>query len=451
MIGTNGQVIISGSVCNDKATECRLDEIPSCRLHHFVTLSAAGGTFCDGYAVGVIGAVMPYAVGALHAGSFGSGFLGSGTLFGILAGAVITGPLADRIGRKPLLQAGMLLATVFSVLQLFVTSIPQLTLLRFALGVSLAADYVAGAVYLLEYAPLRNRGKRLSLMLVSWTVGYAVAFQLAYWFCGSGGMGWRISLALGGVPALAVYRLRRHLPESLTWLAARRRMQEAQAVARRHFAGYAVILPLAAAPTPTGGERSLKAMLWSRPVVSRMLVAFVFLTAQIVPYFCIGTFLFEILGDLGIRSGYFLGLIYTAFLVMGALLGQAIIDRMSRRVFLVGTFGITSVLLFVLASGYALSLMAQVALFSVFALTLSASCCMEYVYMAELFPVEVRTSCNGITQSASRICTSICTLVFPVMTQAHGVETVLRLTAALLGFGALYCLIFAPDTRHAHI
>ncbi|MCE2565248.1 MFS transporter [Komagataeibacter sp. FNDCF1] len=422
-----------------------MSELPRGRLHAMVAFSAVGGMFCDGYVIGGIGAVMPFVHDTLHADAMGSGMVGSGTLFGLLCGAFVIGQAADRFGRKPLLQSGMMLTIVFSLAQGLVTSVMQLALLRFALGVALAADYVAGNVYQIEFSPLAARGRRLSTMLVGWTFGFALSFQLGYLWCAPGGSGWRWCLMFSALPAMLVYGVRMRLPESLSWLLTKERHDDVAVIIRRHFPGYQV----RAVPTARPERRHKWGGLATAPVPRRMVVAFVFLTAQLVPFFGIGTFLLQILGALGIHSAYLGGMIYAVFIIIGSLAGRAIVDRLSRPAFLSGTFLISSFVLFVLASGHPFAPEIQILLLAVFALVLSAACCMQYVYMAELFPVAVRASCNGLVQTVTRLCVSLCTLLLPIMARDFGTDRVLQVSAVLLGLGGLYCLVFAPDTRTA--
>lgn len=435
------------SSCATDSVPIRIDQVPPCRFHDLVTLSGVAGTFCDGYTIGVMGAVLPYAASALQADTFGKGLLGSGTLFGLLVGTLITGSAADKWGRKPFLQMGMLWTVILSLLQLFATSLPFLFLLRFALGCSLAADYVAGAVYLIEFLPSRKRGSRLSLLLVSWTLGFAVAFQVAFLLTSVFQTGWRISLALSGVPALFACLLRTQLPESIAWLNGRSRHAEAHAIAERYFPRHNLIM---SDPKHDGHHKANSRMTWSGEVWKRLSIAFIFMITHIVPYFCVGTFLIEILGKMGINDAYLIGVIYTAFLVVGSLLGKLAVDSVSRKIFLTITLLVPSIILLILASRLHFSIFIEVILFSIFALMLSASCCMDYVYMPELFPVHIRTLCNGIVQSGTRFCVAVSTLVFPFLLQDHGIDILLKINALILFVGGLSCFFFAPDTRRSY-
>ena len=56
---------------------------------------------------------------------------------GILVGALLSGPLGDRFGRKPLLIISVAFIAIFSVLSAFAWSIPSITVMRFLTGLGI--------------------------------------------------------------------------------------------------------------------------------------------------------------------------------------------------------------------------------------------------------------------------------------------------------------------------
>jgi hypothetical protein len=96
------------------------------------------------------------------------------------------------------------------------------------------------------------------------------------------------------------------------------------------------------------------------------------------------------------------GLVYNIFLMLGAVLGATVIDKMPRRVFLVGTFYLATALLALLTLN-TLGSTAVVLVFGLFALVLSAAANLEFIYPPELFPTHLRASGVGLAVAASRI------------------------------------------------
>ena len=78
------------------------DDAPFCRFHVRVAVASSGGVFSDGYGLGIIGISLTRAAPQLALSPVWMGLLGGASLFGLFAGALLTGPTADRFGRRPI-------------------------------------------------------------------------------------------------------------------------------------------------------------------------------------------------------------------------------------------------------------------------------------------------------------------------------------------------------------
>src|SRR5579864_6984517 len=67
-----------------------------------------GGTFLDGYILGIVGPVSARLTADLHTSAFWEGLIAAGALFGILFGSPLGGWASDKYGRKPLFMVDML-------------------------------------------------------------------------------------------------------------------------------------------------------------------------------------------------------------------------------------------------------------------------------------------------------------------------------------------------------
>ncbi|MCE2565218.1 MFS transporter [Komagataeibacter sp. FNDCF1] len=424
---------------------CELADLPTTgRLHYLAAISVFGGVISDGYAFGSIGAVLPTAASSLGSSLWDVGAIGSGTLFGLFSGSLVVGTAADRFGRKPLLCLGMALTAILSLLQGVVTSDFQLVVLRFLMGVTLASDYVAGPCYQSELARNSQRGYLLGTMMLFWGIGFAFAYQAGFFLCNGHPNGWRWCLMLGALPSSLTCALRLWLPESPVWLHSRSRTEEAIRVTKRHFPQHDVIFP--AIERREEEVHSWRALL-SRNISGKILIAITIILGQIVPYFMVGIFLLRILSEIGIKSPYLGGVIYTLFVILGSALGAVLMERMPRRTFIIFTFFLCGIDLFLMGSGQITAPVMLLALFSIFATGISAASCVQYVYLPELFPVFIRASALGTAQSTSRIFASLITFSIPYLTQTIGIDRVLYLTAAWLAIGGIICWRYAPETR----
>lgn len=138
---------------------------------------------------------------------FGAGLLG------LTAGALLCGPLADRFGRKRVIELCVALFGALSLLSAFSPDIETLALLRFLTGLGLGGAMPNTITMTSEYLPARRRGALVTLMFCGFTLGSAmggiVSAQLVPL------IGWHGILALGGIlPLMLFFSLLFALPES---------------------------------------------------------------------------------------------------------------------------------------------------------------------------------------------------------------------------------------------
>ena len=174
------------------------------------------------------------------------GLAAAGTQGGALVGALLGGWLSDRIGRRVMFLATMVLFIVLAVLQAFVTSVGWLVVVRFFLGVPLGSDISNGYTYIMESMPKGDRevmGNRWQFMFAVgevMTLAVIAIFLLANL---QHELVWRVTLGLGAVPALVILLLRHDLPETAVWLIRRGRFREAKAVAMSLYNDPLAMLP----------------------------------------------------------------------------------------------------------------------------------------------------------------------------------------------------------------
>jgi putative MFS transporter len=421
------------------------DEAPLRPFHLRVAVASFGGVFSDGFGLGIIGISLTHARSALHVTPLWLGLLGGASLAGLFVGALLAGPVADRRGRRPIYAYNMLLLAVFSALQFFVQSAPQLLALRLVVGFLLGTDYVVSKALLTEFTPRALRGRVMSTLSVAWAGGYTCAYFTGYALSHHGPGAWRWMLASSALPCLLVLPLRLALPESPLWLAAHRRNEEASAVVSRYI-GRDVSPPIARIDAlPTAGRwDQLFSPAWRR----RTVVACVFFTCQVIPYFAVGTFVTLVLDALHVGNSFVGGLVYNFSLLCGAVLGLLVVDRLPRRTFLVGSFAMTALALLPLLVIDHPHAALIVVLFAIFAGVLSAASNLVYVYLPELFPTHLRASGIGLAIAASRIGSAVSTFLLPVVMSRYGVQATIGACVGVLAFGAVLCHAWAPETRN---
>jgi MFS transporter, putative metabolite transport protein len=436
--GGNGLMAIA----NETAQPIAYDDVQPSGFHVRVSFAASGGSFSDGYVLGTVGIALSLARDSLHLGSLWLGLLGGASLAGLFLGSLLLAPLADRIGRRPLLVPTMAAFAVISVSQFFVVAPWQLLILRLLLGLMLGIDYVVGCTVVAEFAPLRLRGRLLSVLVFLWAVGYTVAFIAGTALAASVANAWRWILLSSAIPAAIVFLVRLGIPESPPWLVQRGRTAEAAKIIAR-YVGRNVQLPLMPPSSAKAGWTELFSARYRR----RTLVGAVFYTTQVIPYFALGTFIPTVLQGLGIQNAYASGVVFNVFILLGSAFGLWLIDKVTRRQFLVGTFYLSSATLLFLVVAKAAPPSVIVIATALFAFVLSASTNMDFVYLPELFPTRLRASGVGFGTAASRIGSAVSTFMLPVCVDELGIRPTLGICVGVLLTGAITCHVFAPETQ----
>jgi MFS transporter, putative metabolite transport protein len=420
------------------------EEGPVRPFHWHIATASTGGVFADGFGLGIIGIALSLAGPELGLDPAWLGLLGGASLAGLFAGALLAGPSADRLGRRPIYASNMALAALASALQFIVHSRGELLALRLAIGFMLGTDYVVSKTLLTEFVPRRVRGTVLGVFSVAWAGGYASAYAVGYALTAAGPQPWRWMLLASAAPCLAIAPLRISIPESPLWLAAHGRLDRGIEIVRGTL-GADVELPgiARARSEPRAPWTELFSARWR----ARTGVACTFFACQVIPYFAVGTFISQVMTALNLKGVYAGGLIYNLSLVAGAIGGLLIVNRISRRGFLVGSFliaaGVTLLLSIWPGAGRDLVIL----LFAILACVLSAASNLVYVYLPELFPTGLRASGIGLAVAASRIGSAVGTFLLPIVVAAYSAQVALGACVAVLLLGGCVSYRWAPETK----
>ena len=166
------------------------------------------------------------------------GLAGAGTQGGAVVGALLGGWLTDRIGRRFMFLATMIMFIVLALAQAFVTSVVALAVVRFFLGVPLGSDISTGYTYIMDAMAKGERevmGNRWQFMFAIGQVLTLAVIALFLIFNLDHEWVWRITLGLGAAPALIILVLRHDLPETAVWLIRNGRLREAKRVALQMY------------------------------------------------------------------------------------------------------------------------------------------------------------------------------------------------------------------------
>jgi sugar porter (SP) family MFS transporter len=433
--------------------------------------SGALGGLLFGYDWVVIGGAKPFYERFFHLDSPSlEGWAMSCALIGCLFGAISSGPLSNRFGRRRLLT---LAAITFAVSSLgtglafrFGTFVAWRIMGGYAIGL---ASGVA-PMYIAEISPARMRGRLVSLNQVAIVFGILLA-QVVNWliarpvppgasadeilFSWNGQAGWRWMFAVTAIPSLLFLIASLLVPESPRWLASKGRNQDALRVLERlggrQYAKH--VMDDFAAVSETRPQRSLLAELRSSRMTRVLLLGVIL---AILQQWCGINVIFNYAQEIFAAAGYQVSDILFNIVITGAVnvfftfVAFFAIDRFGRRfLLLTGLCGLVLIYT-VLGLLYRMHLQGKPML----VLVLGAIACYAmslapatWVVIAEIFPNRIRSSAMSISVTALWAACFLLTYTFPLLNARLGAAGTFWTYAAVCLAGVVFLSMRLPETK----
>jgi MFS family permease len=136
-------------------------------------------------------------------------------------GGILFGRLADRYGRKAVLQWTIIMYSAGAFLSGLAVGLWSLLLARTVTAVGVGGEWATGQTIVSETFPAKQRGHYGALMQTGAPLGVGLAAIMGSWFAPA--CGWRATFMVSALPALLVTLIRRYMPESDVWEEHRRR------------------------------------------------------------------------------------------------------------------------------------------------------------------------------------------------------------------------------------
>ncbi len=206
----------------------RLETLPVGSFHYKLLVVTGLGWLFDSMDTGLISFVLPILAKEWGLTPEQVGWIGSVGLIGMALGAVLAGTIADKFGRKNVFAATVILYSVATGLCAVAWSYESLLVFRFLVGFGLGGELPVAATLMSEYAPTHLRGRFIVLLESFWGVGWLVAALISYLLIPK--FGWQVAFIIGALPALYVFLIRLHMPESIRYLISKGRVDEARQI-----------------------------------------------------------------------------------------------------------------------------------------------------------------------------------------------------------------------------
>jgi MFS family permease len=417
--------------------------------------------------VGSIGGVLErpdtLALTAAQVGWAGSAYVG-----GAVIGALYFGRLADRLGRKRLFILTLIVYLVATLATAFSFNFASFIVCRFFTGFGIGGEYAAINSAIDELIPARVRGAVNLGINGSFWIGAAVGAGLSLALLDEHvlgpDLGWRAAFALGALLAVAIFLVRRHVPESPRWLLVHGRGDEAEreiraieALVEREQGALAQpdrTLAVSIRPAPSFGEIA-RVLLHRYP--RRTVLGLALMISQAFFYNAIFfTYALVLTRFYGVPDAK-VGLYIFPFAIgnfLGPLVLGPLFDRIGRRKMIAITYALSGIGLAITGLGFMqgwLDATTQTLCWSIVFFLASAAASSAYLTVSEVFPLEMRAVAISIfyavgTGAGGFIAPALFGML--IETQSRGAVFVgYAIGAALVLAAALVALIYGVDAE----
>jgi SP family sugar porter-like MFS transporter len=451
-----------------------MNERPAYNMRYIwgVTVVSAMGGLLFGYDWVVIGGAKPF-----YEKFFGLttpsqiGWAMSSALVGCLVGALLSGGLSDRFGRKKLLLLAAFLFTVTGILTALAPSFSFFITNRLLGGVAIGLASNLSPMYIAEISPASMRGRFVSVnqltivigilaaQLTNWLIaepvpaGATAADILASW---NGQAGWRWMFGAEALPAFLFFLLMFLVPESPRWLIKNGRAEDAGRILAKvggpHFAAEALADIRTTLAAGEIGRVRFRDLL--EPGLTKVLLVGIVLA--VYQQWCGINVIFNYAQEIFTAAGYGVSDVLFNIVVTGAvnliftLVAIRLVDRLGRKpLMMAGSAGL-AVVFGLIGASYALHsrgvhilLLVLVAL-ALYALSLAP---VTWVLLSEIFPNRIRGAAMSVSTFALWSACFVLTYTFPQLNKGLGPAGTFWIYAGISVLGFLFIKSRVRETK----
>jgi putative MFS transporter len=430
----------------------RMERLPLSRWHNKMRLIVGSANFSDAFDALTVAYVLPALIPLWQLRPTEIGALISIGYAGQVIGGLLSGWLADKYGRVPVMVGNIVLFSLMSFACILAQNYATLFTLRFVQGIGLGGEVPIANTYVSEFAKSKGRGRFVLMQQLMFPIGLTTVGLVGVFVVPL--LGWQWLFVLGGLPVLLALPMIRVLPESPRWLASRGRDDEADRVLTRIealvSANGAVPLP----PIPTGVPPAVAAVgrfrdLFAGIYRQRTLSLWVL-------WFCTYGITYAMTGWMPsiMRTVYhqpvsqanLYGFVLNIVGLCVLLTAVFTIDRIGRKVAFVGGFLLAAVPLLIATFAPSLSALGLAVLATLAFGAMGMIPGSLGMYTAENYPNHLRAIGNGATSVSQRLSSVISPYLVGMILPAYGVGGVYGMFAVFAIVGGITCALFSVET-----
>lgn len=437
-----------------------------------IALVSAMGGLLFGYDWVVIGGAKPFYevfFGIADSPSMQGWVMGSAIL-GCILGVLVTGALADKYGRKPLMLTAAVIFILAAVGTGAVSTISWFIFYRLIGGVAIGIASNLSPMYIAEIAPSEKRGQYVSINQLTIVLGILAA-QLTNWLIAdpiapgeniltswNGQMGWRWMFWAGNVPAVFFFLFLFFIPESPRWLATRGFADKARVILTRIHGPERAKEELAL--ILQGHENEKKSTLREdlAKLVQGKMPRLVLIGVVIAAFqqWCGINVIFNYAQEIFAEAGYNVSDTLFNIVVTGVtnvvftIVGMYMVDKLGRRsLMLIGAislaciYAVIGICYYQSISGLPLLLLVMLAI-AAYAMTLAP---VTWVVISEIFPNRIRGLAMSISTLSLWVACFLLTYTFPLLNDSMGASGTFWLYGVICVLGFFFVRARLPETK----
>jgi putative MFS transporter len=376
-----------------------------------------------------------------------SGWIVSIGFVGMAIGAVCSGALADRFGRKTIFAVTMAIYSIATALCAFAPDLKWLLIFRFIVGLGLGGQLPVAVTLVSEYIPAHVRGRFIVLLESFWGLGWLVAALISYFIIPK--FGWHIAFLMGGLPLIYILVIWKKLPESIPYLINRGRVEEAHALVQKleAQAGVQIVHHIEVVPVAMRQKVSFK-QLWSGQFARRSLMLWLIWFGIVYSYYGIFTWLPSLL----VKQGYDIVKSFEYVLLMilaqlpGYLAAAWFVEQLGRKITLAAFIGFCALSAYFFGQADSVnSIIFWGCLMSFFNL---GAWGVLYTYTPEQYPANIRAFGSGWASAMGRLGGILAPIVVThMMVSKNGFSHVFMMFTIVLLLVAAVILILGEETQ----
>ena len=424
------------------------------------TLVASVGGLLFGYDTAVISGAIGFMRSFYQLSDIMTGWVASCALLGCIAGAMYSGKLSDRAGRKKVLMLSAVLFTISSIGTAIAPNLWFFVLFRIIGGMGIGIASMLSPMYISEMAPASVRGRLISVFQLGIVTGILVIYFVNAYIAGihneawNISTGWRWMFGSGIIPSVIFILLLLTVPESPRWLASQKKHSEAMAILSQINGNTAAQQELDSINESLKDEApfslaSLKGSKLKKALITGILLAVFsqFTGINAIMYYAPEIFKSTGTGrDSAFIQTIMVGVINVAF----TLIAIKYVDSWGRKKLLLSGISGMTVCLFIVGlafytqqQGY-LVLIAILGYIAFFAMSLGP---LTFVVIAEIFPTKSRATAMSIATFFLWLAVFLVSQTFPILIGSIGSAYTFWLYTLISILAFLFIRKSIPETK----